>query len=99
MKRLFSFATYGLLSLVATILLAAGPAFAQAAPAASDVTGTILGIIVASAPGLVLGAWALFKAHAANSAAKWDDEAVAFVEKIAAGVVEKKTASVTGTDH
>lgn len=60
---------------------------------------TILTAIIAALPGLVLGAWALFKSYAASSAAKWDDEAVAFVEKIAAGVVNKTTAAVTGTDH
>jgi len=50
-------------------------------------------------PGLDLGGWARFKAHAAQSVSKWDDEAVALVEKIAQGVIDKKTQPVSGVDH
>jgi hypothetical protein len=75
---------------VAPVLIAM-PALAD--PAASVAAGSILAsvtsLIVAAIPGLVLGGWAWFKAHAAQSASKWDDEAVALVEKIAQGVVDK----------
>lgn len=68
---------------------------------------SVLTIVLAALPGLAVAAWALFKGYAASSAAKWDDEAVAFVEKLAAGVVAKAGTPVatpvgtplTGTDH
>jgi hypothetical protein len=85
---------------VAAVLIAT-PALADTAGSAA--TGSILdgltSLAVAAIPGLVLGGWAWFKAHAAQSASKWDDEAVALVEKIAQGVVDKKTQPVSGVDH
>lgn len=51
----------------------------------------IIAGLLGAAPGIVLGLWALAKSYAAHSEAVWDDEAVAFVEKIAEGVVAKKT--------
>ena len=56
-------------------------------------------LISASAPGIILGIWAILKAAAAHSAAKWDDEAVALVEKIAGGVIDKQKQGLTGVDH
>ena len=53
---------------------------------------TIVVAVLAATPGLVLSIWAWFKAHAATTAATWDDEAVAYVEKIAQGVVDKAAA-------
>lgn len=110
--RLFLRAAVAVLVLLVVILVV-GPAFAQTVPAPVD-TGTnvlsaILAAVLAAIPGLALGGWALFKAYAAKSAAMWDDEAVAFVEKIAAGVVKASspataavpasTAPITGVDH
>lgn len=60
---------------------------------------TILTAVLTVAPVLVIALWAWFKAHAASSAAKWDDEAVALVEKIAQNVVAGKVTPVTGVDH
>jgi len=65
----------------------------------STVLSAVLAAVLAALPGIALGGWALFKAYAAKSAATWDDEAVAFVEKIAAGVVAKSAAPIAGVDH
>lgn len=60
----------------------------------------VMALIASSAPGILLGVFAILKAAAAHSAAKWDDEAVALVEKIARGAVEKASGiALTGTDH
>jgi hypothetical protein len=59
----------------------------------------LLALISAAAPGIILGIWAILKAAAAHSAARWDDEAVALVEKIAGGVIDKQKLSLTGVDH
>lgn len=61
-----------------------------------DLILTMFGI---SVPQIILGLWALLKAQAAHSAAKWDDEAVAMVEKVAQGVIEKSKVNLTGADH
>lgn len=104
MKRLFGFAAYSILS-VAAVAALAGSAAAQsldspAAPAVGvSIATLVLGLVAASAPGIFIGLWGVFKAHAASSAAKWDDEAVALVEKIAQGVVDKKSAPLAGQDH
>lgn len=87
---------------LAVIILVVAPAHAQSVPAptaTSDVLSSILAAVLVAIPGLVIGAFAWFKAHAAQSAATWDDEAVAFVEKIAQGVVNATAAgrpAVTG---
>jgi hypothetical protein len=82
-----------LLSIAAVLAVAisSSAAFADTATtvAASSITDLIITGVLAAAPGLVLGIWAWFKGHAAQTEAKWDDEAVAFVEKIAQGVVDK----------
>jgi hypothetical protein len=82
-------------------LLVSAPALADTATsaAAGSIVDGLTSLLVAAIPGLVLGGWAWFKAHAAQSASKWDDEAVALVEKIAQGVVDKKTQPVSGVDH
>jgi hypothetical protein len=87
--------------LAATSLLIAAPALADSAASAatSSILDSFTSLMVAAIPGIVLGGWAWFKAHAAQSASKWDDEAVALVEKIAQGVVDKKTQPVAGVDH
>ena len=59
----------------------------------------LLALISSAAPGIILGIWAILKAAAAHSAAKLDDEAVALVEKIAGGVIDKQKQSLTGVDH
>lgn len=76
------------LALAFTLL--ATPAFAAdaAAAAAPSLFDQIAGYVLAALPGLILGGWAWFKSHAAQTEAAWDDEAVAFVEKIAQGVVD-----------
>jgi hypothetical protein len=106
MKRLSAFACLALLAAVTVGTDLAQAAAAQAAtqsfpagPAAAGVIDQILGWALAAVPGLVIAGWAWLKAHAAQSAAKWDDEAVALVEKIAAGVVAKSTAPIAGTGH
>jgi hypothetical protein len=82
------------------VLVFAAPAFADtASDAGGAIFSNILDLAAASAPGLLLAFWALFKAHAAQSAAKWDDEAVAMVEKIAQGVVNKSPQALSGADH
>src|SRR5215471_671343 len=74
-------------------LLVSAPALADTAAsvAADSIVDSLTNLVAAAIPGLFLGGWAWFKAHAAQSASKWDDEAVALVEKIAQGVVDKKT--------
>jgi hypothetical protein len=82
------------------VLVFAAPAFADtASDAGGAIFSNILDLAVASVPGLLLALWAWFKAHAAQSAAKWDDEAVAMVEKIAQGVVNKQPQALSGADH
>lgn len=51
-----------------------------------DILNTILTAVLAASPGLFLALWAWFKAHAAQTDAKWDDAFVAFVTNIAKGV-------------
>lgn len=55
----------------------------------ASLTDLIVTGAIAAAPGILLGLWSWFKAHAAQSAAAWDDEAVKVVESIAQGVVDK----------
>ena len=57
-----------------------------------NILQTILIALLASAPALIMAVWAWAKAHAAGTEATWDDEAIAFVEKIAQGVVDSKSA-------
>jgi hypothetical protein len=85
---------------IAAVLIAT-PTLADtvASAATSSVLDSLTTLVLAAIPGLVLGGWAWFKAHAAQSAAKWDDEAVALVEKIAQSVIDKKTQPVSGVDH
>jgi hypothetical protein len=87
MKRIALLST----TVALAVAIASSAAFADtgSAVAASSITDLVITGILAAAPGLVLGIWAWFKGHAAQTEAKWDDEAVAFVEKIAQGVVEK----------
>jgi hypothetical protein len=77
------------LPLSLTVATLTFPAFADDTTAVG-VGSQIIPMLIAAVPGILLGLWALFKAHAAQSEASWDDEAVAFVEKIAQGVVDKK---------
>lgn len=65
----------------------------------NTIVDMILALVSASLPGIMLGVWAILKAAAAHSAAKWDDEAVALVEKITQGVVDKQKVNLTGADH
>jgi hypothetical protein len=82
------------------VLVFGAPPLADAASeAGGPIFGNILDLAVASIPGLILALWAWFKAHAAQSAAKWDDEAVAMVEKIAQRVVNKQPQAPSGADH
>jgi hypothetical protein len=82
------------------LIAMAGPAFADtASDPGGAIFSNILNLAVASIPGLLLALWAWIKAHAAQSAAKWDDEAVAMVEKIAQGVVNKQPQALSGADH
>jgi hypothetical protein len=79
-------------------------AYADTASAAASgivdgIVTAIVGTLATAVVALALAGWAALKAYAAHSAAKWDDEAVALVEKIAQGVVDKKTQPVAGTDH
>ena len=87
MKRIALLST----TVALAVAIASSAAFADtgSAVAASSITDLVITGILAAAPGLVLGIWAWFKGHAAQTEAKWDDEAVAFVEKIAQGVVER----------
>lgn len=55
----------------------------------SSITDLLVTAAVASAPGLFFGLWAWFKAHAAQTPAKWDDNVVSAVQTIAQGVVDK----------
>lgn len=52
------------------------------------IIGTILIAVLAALPGTFLSIWAWFKAHAAETEASWDDEAVALVERVAQGIVD-----------
>jgi len=56
-----------------------------------SITDTILVAVIAAIPGLVMGVWAWFKAHAASTPAKWDDRVVGAIEGIAEKIVERKT--------
>lgn len=117
MRYLSLRALIAFLVVLVLLVFAVDPTMAQTAPAApvdtsSGVLASIVVAVLAALPGLAIGAWALFKAYAAKSAAMWDDEAVAFVEKLAKGVVDASaaatggataapstTAPVTGVDH
>jgi hypothetical protein len=97
------------LACVIAVLVFAVPAFADTAPApssgSSGIVDTILALAITALAGVAgnfaLNLWSMAKAAAAHSAAKWDDEAVAFVEQIAQGVVDGKKVSAKGpvTDH
>lgn len=94
--RLFLRAAVALLILLVVILVV-GAAQAQTVPAApaapaSDILSSILAALLAALPALFIAGWAWIKAHAAASAATWDDEAVALVEKIAQSVVNANAA-------
>lgn len=65
----------------------------------SDTLLIIVSAVLGALPTAALSVWAMVKAYAASSAAKWDDEAIALVEKIAKGVVDKASAPLTGVDH
>lgn len=71
-----------------------------------DIWATIITGVIAALPGIALGIAAYLKsgiasveAMAAASSAKWDDEAVAFVEKIAKTVFAGGTVPPVGADH
>ena len=81
--------------LVLPAVVPLGPFLAHAQEAAAPATdggGLAGGIILALADvavSVILSLWAWFKSHAAQSEAKWDDEAVSYVEKLAQGVVDR----------
>lgn len=68
-----------------------------AASSSSDILALILTGITAAIPTLFVALWSWFKAHAAQSAATWDDEAVALVQKIAQAVVDNNASGSTAT--
>jgi hypothetical protein len=101
-----------LLNLIAftglSLMLLNAPVFADTASASSASSGiidTIVALVITALAGvaanLALNVWNIAKTAAAHSAAKWDDEAVAFVEKIAQGVVDGNKVSSAGpvNDH
>lgn len=96
MKRFFvASLNLGQIAIVIGLIIVAPFLFAFPAMAQDEAGGgaSILELILAgvagSLPGLILAGWAWFKAHAAQSAAEWDDWLVARVEQVARGVVEK----------
>jgi hypothetical protein len=54
----------------------------------TNVWDQLLVAFVGALPALVVALWAWFKAHAASTSEKWDDDVVQAIEKIASGVGE-----------
>ncbi len=53
---------------------------------------SILGMMIAAAPGIGAVLWLMFKAYAKRSPATWDDEVVAFVEAVAKDAAKREVA-------
>ena len=93
---LFEYAIVASPVAVASLLFIPAALAAEAAPAdtGNAIVDSILAAIGAALPGLILGGWAWFKAHAAQSEAAWDDWMVARVKDVARGVVNEGTSGI-----